>query len=74
MSSHDVGGDGGTPGAQPERPPAPSTDEPELRRPLTIDDVPRLGSGTGVAVGCAVVVVAAVLLFWLVRGWLMRAN
>jgi hypothetical protein len=43
-------------------------------RPLTIDDVPRLGSGTGIAVGCAVFVVVAVALFWLVRGWLLHLD
>jgi hypothetical protein len=48
--------------------------DPGPPRPLTIDDVPRLGSGGAVAVGCAVIVVAAILLFWLVRGWLMHAN
>lgn len=49
------------------------TDTPEEApdRPLTIDDVPRLGSGTGIAIGCGVVVLVAVVLFWLVRGWLM---
>ncbi len=41
-------------------------------RPLTIDDVPRLGSGAGVAIGCGVLVVAAIALFWVVRGWLMH--
>jgi hypothetical protein len=41
-------------------------------RPLTIDDVPRLGSGAGIAVGCGIVVIAAITLFWLVRGWLLR--
>jgi hypothetical protein len=41
-------------------------------RPLTIDDVPRLGSGTGIAIGCGVAVLVAVVLFWLVRGWLLR--
>jgi hypothetical protein len=66
MSSEGAGSEGKSPDGEP--------DEPEPRRPLTIDDVPRLGSGTGVAVGCAVVVIAAILLFWLVRGWLMRAN
>jgi len=56
----------------PPKPAAPSN--PAKPRPLTIDDVPRLGSGGGVAVGCAVVVVVAILLFWLVRGWLMHAE
>jgi hypothetical protein len=46
-------------------------DAPPPDRPLTIDDVPRLGSGTGIAVGCGLVVVAAIVLFWLVRGWLL---
>jgi hypothetical protein len=40
-------------------------------RPLTIDDVPRLGSGTGIAIGCAIVVVLAIAVFWLVRAWLL---
>ncbi len=61
MNSDDEGG---------EKP----AEDPHPPRPLTIDDVPRLGSGTGVAVGCAVVVVAAILLFWFVRGLLMRGN
>jgi hypothetical protein len=41
-------------------------------RPLTIDDVPRLGSGTGIAIGCLILVLAAIAAFWLVRGWLLR--
>jgi hypothetical protein len=41
-------------------------------RPLTIDDVPRLGSGTGIAIGCAVIVIAAIVAFWLIRGMAMR--
>jgi hypothetical protein len=45
--------------------------EPTPDRPLTIDDVPRLGSGTGIAIGCGIVVVAAIALFWLVRVWLL---
>jgi hypothetical protein len=49
------------------------TSDPSTPRPLTIDDVPRLGSGTGIAIGCFVVVVIAIVLFWLVRGWLLRA-
>jgi hypothetical protein len=51
-----------------------TTSDPVTPRPLTIDDVPRLGSGTGIAVGCAIVVVVAGLLFWLVRGWFLHAN
>jgi hypothetical protein len=54
----------------PDAPP-PSEDP---GRPLTIDDVPRLGSGTGIAVGCAVIVVLAVAAFWLVRGWFMPGH
>jgi hypothetical protein len=46
-------------------------EEPDERR-LTIDDVPRLGSGTGIAIGCLLLVVAAIALFWVVRGWWMR--
>ncbi len=60
----------------PQSPPprsAPPSD-PVTPRPLTIDDVPRLGSGTGIAVGCAIVVVVAVLLFWIVRGWVMPEH
>jgi len=41
-------------------------------RPLTIDDVPRLGSGSGIAIGCGLVVAIAIGLFWLVRGWLLH--
>jgi hypothetical protein len=41
-------------------------------RPLTIDDVPRLGSGAGIAIGCGAFVVVAIAVFWLVRGWLMH--
>jgi hypothetical protein len=51
----------------PDAPP-PSEDP---SRPLTIDDVPRLGSGTGIAIGCVSIVAAAILVFWLIRGWLM---
>ena len=40
-------------------------------RPLTIDDVPRLGSGAGIAIGCGLLVVVAIAVFWLVRGWLL---
>ena len=40
-------------------------------RPLTIDDVPRLGSGAGIAIGCALIVVAAIVAFWFVRGFIM---
>jgi hypothetical protein len=53
---------------------APASDPATPPRPLTIDDVPRLGSGTGIAVGCFVVVVVAVALFWLVRGWLLHVD
>ena len=49
---------------------APS-DAPPPDRPLTIDDVPRLGSGTGIAIGCGVLVIVAIALFWLVRAWLL---
>ena len=45
---------------------------PTPDRPLTIDDVPRLGSGTGIAIGCGLVVVAAIAIFWVVRGWLLH--
>jgi hypothetical protein len=64
------------PNYPPQSPPprsAPSSD-PATPRPLTIDDVPRLGSGTGIAVGCAVVVVIAIALFWVVRGWLLHLG
>jgi len=54
----------------PESPPPPA----DPGRPLTIDDVPRLGSGTGIAIGCALVVAAAILAFWLIRGFLMPSN
>jgi hypothetical protein len=40
-------------------------------RPLTIDDVPRLGSGSGIAIGCGLLVAVAVGLFWVVRVWLL---
>jgi hypothetical protein len=53
-----------------DAPPSAST----APRPLTIDDVPRLGSGSGVAIGCTVVVVVAIVLFWLLRGWLMHLG
>jgi hypothetical protein len=51
-----------------------STDAPEETpdRPLTIDDVPRLGSGAGIAIGCGLLVVIAVALFWVVRGWFLH--
>jgi hypothetical protein len=45
--------------------------EPTPDRPLTIDDVPRLGSGTGIAIGCGVLVAVAIALFWVVRAWLL---
>ena len=48
-----------------------SASEPAPDRPLTIDDVPRLGSGTGIAIGCGLVVVAAIAAFWVVRVWLL---
>jgi len=47
----------------------PPSEDPS--RPLTIDDVPRLGSGSGIAIGCVSIVAAAILVFWLIRGWLM---
>ena len=47
-------------------------DTPPPDRPLTIDDVPRLGSGAGIAIGCGVLVLAAIVMFWLVRGWLLH--
>jgi len=51
----------------------PNADPPEgPSRPLTIDDVPRLGNGAGVAIGCALIVVAAIVAFWLVRGLFMH--
>ena len=51
----------------------PNPDPPEdPSRPLTIDDVPRLGNGAGIAIGCALVVVAAIVAFWLVRGLFMH--
>jgi hypothetical protein len=53
---------------------SPPPSEPEPSRPLTIDDVPRLGSGSGIAIGCAVIVVAAIVLFWLVRGWWLHRG
>jgi hypothetical protein len=55
---------------QKDDPDAPPPSE-DPGRPLTIDDVPRLGSGTGIAIGCVSVVAAAILVFWLIRGWLM---
>jgi hypothetical protein len=52
-------------------PDSPPESEPEPRK-LTIDDVERLGNGTGVAIGCAVFVAVAIVLFWLVRGFLLH--
>jgi hypothetical protein len=59
--------------------PPDHTEDPEApppsegpSRPLTIDDVPRLGSGTGIAIGCAAIVAAAILVFWLIRGLFMH--
>jgi hypothetical protein len=49
-----------------------TSDAPPPDRPLTIDDVPRLGSGAGIAIGCGGLVIAAIVLFWLLRGWLMH--
>jgi hypothetical protein len=58
------------------RPPSANDEEEEPplepERPLTIDDVPRLGSGAGIAIGCGVAVLLAIALFWFVRGWLLR--
>jgi hypothetical protein len=51
----------------------PDPSDPLASRPLTIDDVPRLGSGTGIAIGCTVVVAGAIALFWLVRGLFLHA-
>ena len=45
---------------------------PTPDRPLTIDDVPRLGSGTGIAIGCGVLVAVAITLFWVMRVWLLH--
>jgi hypothetical protein len=50
----------------------PSEESPP-DRPLTIDDVPRLGSGAGIAIGCGIVVIVAIALFWVVRAWLLHA-
>jgi hypothetical protein len=58
----------------PEKESSPPSEDPATPRPLTIDDVPRLGSGTGIAVGCVIVVIAAILLFWLVRGWVLHSS
>jgi len=57
------------PGKSSSAPPS----DPVTPRPLTIDDVPRLGSGAGIAVGCSVAVAVMVVLFWLVRGWFFHA-
>jgi len=51
-------------------PKEPAQSEPPRR--LTIDDVPRLGSGAGFAIGCSALVVLALAIFWHVRGWLLR--
>jgi hypothetical protein len=62
-------------GPPPPHSPEPSESPPEgpsEPRELTIDDVERLGNGAGVAIGCAVIVAAAIVLFWLVRGWLLH--
>jgi hypothetical protein len=50
------------------------TESGEPSRRLTIDDVPRLGSGAGIAIGCGAAVILAVALFWLVRGWLLPLH
>jgi hypothetical protein len=42
-------------------------DDREARR----DDVRNLGSGSAVGISCLVVVLGAVLLFWIVRGCVM---
>jgi hypothetical protein len=31
-----------------------------------------LGSGTGIAIGCGILVLAAIALFWLLRVWLLH--
>ena len=50
---------------------AEDASQPAPDRPLTIDDVPRLGSGTGIAIGCGLLVIAAIAAFWVVRVWLL---
>jgi len=57
-----------------QRPQPPPSSDPATPRPLTIDDVPRLGSGTGIAIGCSLVVIGAVVVFWFVRGWFMPGH
>jgi len=54
----------------PDGGPEDATEGPKRR--LTIDDVPRLGSGAGIAVGCGALVLLAIVVFWIVRGWLLR--
>jgi hypothetical protein len=53
---------------------AEQVDSGEPSRRLTIDDVPRMGSGAGIAIGCAAAVILAIALFWVVRGWLLPLH
>jgi hypothetical protein len=61
----------------PARPPDyvdefdPGGDNIPADREARRDDVRNLGSGSAVGISCMVVVLAAVLVFWLVRGCLM---
>jgi hypothetical protein len=44
-----------------------------LDRPATLDDVRgREGSGRTIAVGCSLLVVIAILVFWIVRAGVLR--
>ncbi len=66
--------EGPNPDASQSPPPkSPPPSDPLTPRPLTIDDVPRLGSGTGIAIGCTAFVVGAIVIFWLVRGFFLHA-
>jgi hypothetical protein len=69
--------DGEGPKAEPERPPGyvdefdPGGDFIPKDREAHRDDVRNLGSGAAVGISCLVVVLAAVALFWIVRGCVM---
>ena len=62
------------PPADPAAEPAPRFDEDglPLHRAATLDDVRgNAGSGRSIAIGCFVLVSAAILVFWIVRGGLL---
>lgn len=65
--------DAGSAGGEPPAKERLDEDGLPLDRPATLDDVRGTsGSGRAVAIGCTVIVVGVILLFWLLRGVLLR--